>query len=82
MYNRRFRHAFKQFLIIADDSKPEPSLRELSNPWSMDKDGKNRFDPSEFPYLLWKQSLLQAVRFRDHILDRKSICSKDIVRRG
>ncbi|MBL8180117.1 MAG: hypothetical protein JNL64_00730 [Blastocatellia bacterium] len=54
MYNRRFRHAFKQFLIIADDSKPEPSLRELSNPWSMDKDGKNRFDPSEFPYLLWK----------------------------
>lgn len=54
MYNRRFRHAFKQFLIIADDSKPEPSLRELSNPWSMDKDRKNRFDPSEFPYLLWK----------------------------
>ena len=54
IYNRRFRHAFGQYLLKNPDGEPLPALREYSNPWSMDKDGKARFDPTKYPKLMRK----------------------------
>lgn len=53
-YNRRYRHVCK--LVIANDTEHSliPSLREHSNPWGMDKDGKSRFDPGRYPELMRK----------------------------
>lgn len=52
--HRRHRRRVHQAL----DQDPEipvlPHRRETSNPWTMDKDGKHRFDPQRFPELLRK----------------------------
>ena len=54
IYNRRFRHAFDQFLHKNIENEIFPVLREYSNPWSMNKDGKARFDPKKYPELMRK----------------------------
>lgn len=54
IYNRRYRHACKQILNTNFECKLLPHLREYSNPWSMDKDGKVWFDAKEFPKLMRK----------------------------
>ncbi|HEX8737995.1 MAG TPA: hypothetical protein VF721_21865 [Pyrinomonadaceae bacterium] len=48
IYNRRFRHVCKQFLHI-DFEKELPDLKEYSNPWGMNKDGKRWFDAKKYP---------------------------------
>jgi hypothetical protein len=53
-YNRRYRHTCKQFLNTDPEAAPIPILREHSNIWSMDKDGKTRFDPTKDPELMRK----------------------------
>ena len=40
LYNRRFRHASKQALKVNPELEILPHLREYSNPWCMEKDGK------------------------------------------
>jgi hypothetical protein len=49
LYNRRFRRIcnVKVRAFGADDVLPV--LREYSNVWAMDKDGKKWFDAAEFP---------------------------------
>jgi hypothetical protein len=54
VYNRRFRHVCKQLLADDPETAPFPILRDYSNPWSMDKDGKTRFDPDKYPKLMRK----------------------------
>ncbi len=54
LYNRRFRHVSKQALHVNPECEVLPHLREYSNPWSMDKDGKVRFDPKKHPELMRK----------------------------
>lgn len=55
IYNRRFRHRSKQKLMNFDPQGDVlPVLRELSNVWSMAKDGKMMFDPQKYPKLLKK----------------------------
>ena len=51
IYNRRFRHKIKQEIHTSstDDDFDNTVLREVSNPWSMDKDGRQRFDPKKNP---------------------------------
>jgi hypothetical protein len=46
-YNRRHRRVVKQAVHIDDETRPLPGLHEHSNPWSMSKDGKMRFDPDK-----------------------------------
>ncbi len=53
-YNRRYRRVAKQAVEAGDESKPLPILREHSDPWGMDKDGKMSFDPRKNPRLLRK----------------------------
>ena len=53
-YNRRFRHAAEQALKTDPTGESLPILREYSDPWSMDKDGKHRFDPARYPQLMRK----------------------------
>ena len=46
--NRRLRRKVR--VILSAEPDPElPALREVSNVWSFDKDGKRRFDPSARP---------------------------------
>jgi hypothetical protein len=54
IYNRRFRRICKQFLHIDFEIELLPHLREYSNPWCMDKDGKKWFDAKKFPKLMRK----------------------------
>ena len=54
IYNRRYRRASKQLFENDPVRDPMPKLREFSDPWLMDKDGKARFDPSEYPELMRK----------------------------
>ena len=54
VYNRRYRRACKQALRVNHACELLPHLREYSNPWAMDKDGKKRFDPKERPELMRK----------------------------
>jgi hypothetical protein len=49
LYNRRFRRVTKQVLRVSPLREVLPHLREYSNPWCMDKDGKVRFDPKKHP---------------------------------
>lgn len=49
LYNRRYRRVCKQVLHVNPKSELLPHLREYSNLWCMDKDGKNWFDPEEYP---------------------------------
>ena len=53
-YNRCFRHASEQALKADPMGESLPILREHSNPWCMDKDGKHRFDPVKHPKLMRK----------------------------
>ncbi len=53
-YNRRFRHAAEQALKADPTGESLPVLREYSNPWCMDKDGKVRFDPAKYPKAMRK----------------------------
>ena len=54
IYNRRYRHACKQILNTNVECELLPHLREYSNVWSMDKDGKVWFDAKEHPKLMRK----------------------------
>lgn len=49
LYNRRYRRVCKIFVGEVDDGRCFPLLREHSNVWAMDKDGKRWFDAAEFP---------------------------------
>jgi hypothetical protein len=49
VYNRRFRRVSDQALKVDPTGERLPILQEYSNPWSMDKDGKVRFDPAKCP---------------------------------
>ena len=49
IYNRRYRHACKQSLHIDSERELLPNLKEYSNPWGMDKDGKSWFDANKYP---------------------------------
>jgi hypothetical protein len=53
-YNRRFRHASKQAFHIDPEIEVPPHLYDYSDPWAMEKDGKQRFDPALVPHLLRK----------------------------
>ena len=53
-YNRRYRSACKQSLHIDFERELLPHLREYSNPWSMNKDGKNWFDAKKYPKMMRK----------------------------
>lgn len=53
-YNRRFRHASEQAINADPSGESLPVLREHSDPWGMDKDGKIRFDPVKYPKLMRK----------------------------
>jgi len=53
-YNRRFRHATELSLKADPTGESLPTLREHSDPWGMDKDGKTRFDPMKYPKLMRK----------------------------
>jgi len=50
--NRRYRRITKQ--LIKNNNFNLPLLREVSNIWSMDKDGKKVFDPVKYPKLMRK----------------------------
>jgi hypothetical protein len=47
--HRRYRRTVKAVLQQVPDAEIFPQVRELSDPWSMDKDGKVRFDPTKYP---------------------------------
>ena len=49
LYNRRYRHICKLVLHVNPECELLPHLREYSNPWCMDKDGKVLFDPKKYP---------------------------------
>lgn len=53
-YNRCFRQAVEQFLRTDPNGESLPILREHRDPWSMNKDGKIRFDPAKYPNLMRK----------------------------
>lgn len=50
--NRKLRRLTKEALKV--DNESLPVLREVSDPWDMNKDGKVRFDPDEHPDLMRK----------------------------
>jgi hypothetical protein len=52
--NRRVRRAVKQVLATSVDVHVLPHRRELTNPWTMAKDGKMWFNPDRFPEALRK----------------------------
>lgn len=54
LYNRRYRRVCKMFLGKFDEDTCFPILREYSNVWAMDKDGKQWFDVTEFPEYMRK----------------------------
>jgi hypothetical protein len=47
--HRRYRRKVKAVLQEVPDAEIFPHVRELSDPWSMGKDGKVRFDPMKYP---------------------------------
>ena len=49
LYNRRYRRVLKDMIHSDPERELLPHLREYSDPWLMDKDGKYRFDPVENP---------------------------------
>ena len=51
--HRKLRRVTKQ-VIQPRLETPLPLERELTNPWSMTKDGKARFDPRKHPRLMRK----------------------------
>lgn len=51
--HRAYRRTLKP-LIHAALETPLPTERQITNPWSMDKDGKVRFNPARSPKLMRK----------------------------
>jgi hypothetical protein len=51
--NRRLRRRVRSALRVDPDA-PLPLLREVSNPWRMDKDGKMLVDPARHPEFMRK----------------------------
>ena len=54
LYNRNHRRLIRILLRLNPEIEVLPHLREHSNPWAMDKDGKYRFNPVEHPELMRK----------------------------
>lgn len=55
LYNRRYRRVTEQIVRkLGSELEFLPQLREYSNPWAMDKDGKCRFDSVRHPGLMRK----------------------------
>jgi hypothetical protein len=54
LYNRCYRRKCRMVLRAFDEDELFPILREHSNVWAMDKDGKNWFDSNLFPELMRK----------------------------
>lgn len=52
--NRALRRRVKQHLGANSDDMSLPVLREVSDVWSISKDGKFRFNPSKDPKLMRK----------------------------
>jgi hypothetical protein len=53
--NRRYRHKVRQAVAYLDlDTCVLPAFKEVSNPWTMAKDGKIMFDPGEYPRFMRK----------------------------
>jgi NCAIR mutase (PurE)-related protein len=48
IFNRIFRRQNKQILSTSSEEKLK-EVKEVINPWNMDKDGKTRFDPDKHP---------------------------------
>jgi hypothetical protein len=46
--HRKYRRATRVVLQQVPDAEIFPHVRELSDPWSMGKDGKMRFDPQRY----------------------------------
>jgi hypothetical protein len=49
LYNRRYRRVCNTLIDKIDENSYMPLLREYSNVWAMNKDGKQWFDVNEFP---------------------------------
>lgn len=50
MSHRKTRARTRQAMLAPEDEATPPlHHREATNPWSMGKDGKQRFDPKEWP---------------------------------
>ena len=54
MANRIERRRVRTSLATRPDAEVLPAKRELSNVWSMAKDGKNHFDATKHPKLMRK----------------------------
>ena len=48
-----YRHALKQAIALAPETPP-PTVRQITDPRSLAKEGKSRFDPAEVPRLMRK----------------------------
>ena len=51
---RALRTRVRVQLATQGDERPLATLREVSDPWAMAKDGKLRFDPAKSPRLMRK----------------------------
>jgi hypothetical protein len=49
IWHRRFRRTVRQEIQAGSDQDDLAHFREASDPWSFDKDGKQRFDPKRLP---------------------------------
>lgn len=49
IYNRRYRRICKISLNVDCERNLLPHLKEYSNPWCMNKDGKRWFDAKKYP---------------------------------
>ena len=52
--HRKERRSVSVLLVSRPDVELWPVKHEFGDPWSMAKDGKQRFDPNEFPQLARK----------------------------
>lgn len=53
-YNRSLRRINRRLLTLGRDQVLFKDKREVMDIWSMNKDGKMRFDPQEFPKYMRK----------------------------
>jgi hypothetical protein len=52
--NRKLRRRIRATMQANPETESLPELRELSDVWGMDKDGKHYFDADEYPTLMRK----------------------------
>jgi hypothetical protein len=52
--HRRERRRIHAVVHTEPETEVMPHARELSDPWTMAKDGKMRFDPTKHPHLMRK----------------------------